>query len=235
LFVDIVKPLSEEDLRLLQLPPGPFLQVIRNRDDRAQMTIDQAGKQTADNMSSVMLAQTAIHTELALALGLGAGLSYAGSFLGPLVLTGVATLSTGALVLTYRHAVGQNNTQLNTSLPVVAQASTDMQTQLIEAHQRTILLNKYEELEEAQQKLKDEREEWQRARSEAEEAHEAMLHEILQRTVENSEQLASIRRNRAEASAVTSAGVGWLPSAVFKAAKVFVLYLARWIGAAPAH
>jgi hypothetical protein len=29
--------------------------------------------------------------------------------------------------------------------------------------------------------------------------------------------------------------VGWLPSAVFKAAKVFVLYLARWIGAAPAH
>ncbi|KIN09030.1 hypothetical protein OIDMADRAFT_23757 [Oidiodendron maius Zn] len=125
------------------------------------MTIDQAGKQTAAKMSSVMLAQTAIHTELALALGLGAGLSYAGSFLGPLVLTGAATLSTGALVLTYRQAVGQNNIQLNTSLPVVAQASTDMQKQLIEARQRTILLNKYKERE-ALQKLKEEKEEWKR-------------------------------------------------------------------------
>jgi TolA-binding protein len=205
--------------------------VIRSRDDVAQVTIDQASKQTAANMSSVMLSQTAIHKELALALGLGASLSYASSFLGPLVLTGVATLSTGALVLTYKHAVGQNNTQLNTSLPVVAQASTDMEQQLIEAHQRTILLSKYEELEKAQQKLKEEREEWQRVMREAEEAHEAMTHGILQRTIENSEQLASIRRNQAEASAVTSAEGGWLPSAVFKAAKAFVAYLARWIGA----
>ncbi|KAH9204095.1 hypothetical protein DL95DRAFT_398804 [Leptodontidium sp. 2 PMI_412] len=229
-----VKPLSEQDLKLLQLPPGAFLQVIRSRDNLAQMTVDQAGKQTAANMSSVMLAQTAIHSELALALGLGAGLSYAGSFLGPLVLTGVATLSTGALVLTYRHAVSQNDTQLNTSLPMVAQASTQMHMQLIEAHQRTILLNQYEELEQAQQKLKEEREEWHRARFEAEEAHEAVLHEILQKTVDNSEQLASIRRNRAEATAVTSAQGGWLPLAILKAAKTFVAYLTRWIGVASA-
>lgn len=203
--------------------------MIRSKDDLAQMTVDQASKQTTDNVSSVMDAQIAIHADLLLAMGLGASFSYASSFFGPLVLTAVATLSTGALVLTYKHAVNQNDTQLNTSLPVVAQASTQMHKQLIEAHQRTILLSQYQELAQAQQKLKEEREEWQRARVEAEEAHEAALHEILQTAVDQSEQLASMRLNRAEATAVTSAGGAWL-----KAAKAFVAYLARWIGLTPA-
>ncbi|KAF3407827.1 hypothetical protein DPV78_000268 [Talaromyces pinophilus] len=201
-----------------------LLQFIQDEDNKAQSSAEHANLRAERSQSLLQNTQSRIHTELASALLLALGLVYSGSSLGPVTGSLGGLLGIAGLGTTYRRSVETNSRTLERSLADLAEASYHLDGELVEALRRTALLRKYE-----QEDYHIEKESWKRNMREIQEAHENLVGQLVEQSIEANEMVAKMRRNQEEAASTTANGTRWFITSVVSRTKAFIAYLARWI------